>query len=54
MFFLIFLRVLPPVAVAELKEVLPPPLRFGKQKVVKRRSEEHLLAPDADAGEEAP
>ncbi len=29
MWFLIFIRVLPPVSVAELKEVLPPPLRRG-------------------------
>ncbi len=40
MFFLIFLRVLPPVAVAELKEVLPAPLKFRKPVVFSRRSEE--------------
>ncbi|MEJ2185244.1 MAG: polysulfide reductase NrfD [Gemmatimonadota bacterium] len=34
MFFLIFLRVLPPVAVAELKEVLPAPLRFRRRPAV--------------------
>src|SRR5690606_2475439 len=28
MWFLLFMRVLPPVSIAELKEVLPPPLRF--------------------------
>jgi len=31
MWFLIFLRVLPAVSVAELKEVLPAPLRFGRR-----------------------
>ncbi|HEX6588962.1 MAG TPA: NrfD/PsrC family molybdoenzyme membrane anchor subunit [Longimicrobiales bacterium] len=29
--FLLFMRVLPPVAVAELKEVLPPPMRGGRR-----------------------
>jgi molybdopterin-containing oxidoreductase family membrane subunit len=29
--FLIFTRILPPVAIAELKEVLPPPLRGGRK-----------------------
>jgi molybdopterin-containing oxidoreductase family membrane subunit len=32
MFFLIFLRVLPAVSVAELKEVLPAPLRLGRKR----------------------
>ncbi len=29
--FLIFTRILPPVAIAELKEVLPPPLRGARK-----------------------
>jgi len=29
--FLIFTRMLPPVAIAELKEVLPPPIRVGRK-----------------------
>ena len=32
MWFLLFLRLLPAVSVAELKEVLPAPLRFGRKK----------------------
>jgi molybdopterin-containing oxidoreductase family membrane subunit len=32
MWFLLFLRILPAVSVAELKEVLPAPLRFGRKK----------------------
>ena len=28
--FLLFTRLLPPVAISELKEVLPPPLRFRR------------------------
>jgi hypothetical protein len=30
MLFLLFLRVLPAISIAELKEVLPAPLRFGR------------------------
>jgi molybdopterin-containing oxidoreductase family membrane subunit len=32
MWFLLFLRILPAVSVAELKEVLPAPLRFGRKR----------------------
>ncbi|MEJ2678729.1 MAG: polysulfide reductase NrfD, partial [Gemmatimonadota bacterium] len=46
MFFLIFLRVLPPVAVAELKEVLPAPLRFRKRPVVETGRADRLLPAD--------
>jgi Ni/Fe-hydrogenase subunit HybB-like protein len=35
--FLIFIRMLPPVAIAEMKEVLPPPMR-GKPKRTKEVS----------------
>jgi hypothetical protein len=38
MWFLLFLRILPAVSVAELKEVMPAPLRFITGRKVKKSS----------------
>jgi molybdopterin-containing oxidoreductase family membrane subunit len=52
MWFLLFLRVLPAVSVAELKEVLPAPLRFapGRQREAKAKRE--VLGPQQTGGVE--
>jgi hypothetical protein len=39
MWFLLFLRYLPGLSIAEIKEVLPPPMRHG-------HAEDHIEQPD--------
>jgi molybdopterin-containing oxidoreductase family membrane subunit len=48
--FLIFLRVLPAVSVAELKEVMPAPFRFAKER--KLRVQRTIGAEEAEARKE--
>jgi len=51
-FFLIFLRVMPAVSVAELKEVLPPPLRFAPKEQRAMQAKREVTGPHAPGGVE--
>ncbi len=47
MWFLLFMRVLPAVSVAELKEVLPAPLRFRRRRALEQATG-HAAPPGAE------